>query len=79
MPLIMFVSSSFNTYVNLPKKKRLSHQHTHTHKVQRTRSFINLNCLTYMSGYAFIYSDSKLKINPNGPLMWTYMMMPTYN
>ena len=22
MPLIMFVSSSFNTYVNLPKKKR---------------------------------------------------------
>jgi hypothetical protein len=24
-----------------------------------------------MSGYALIYSDSKLKINPNGPLMWT--------
>jgi len=23
MPLIMFVSSSFNTYVNLPKKKIL--------------------------------------------------------
>jgi len=23
MPLIMFVSSSFNTYVNLPKKKRI--------------------------------------------------------
>ena len=22
MPLIMFVSSSFNTYVNLPKKKK---------------------------------------------------------
>jgi hypothetical protein len=24
MPLIMFVSSSFNTYVNLPKKKDFS-------------------------------------------------------
>ena len=24
MPLIMFVSSSFNTYVNLPKKKSSS-------------------------------------------------------
>ena len=26
MPLIMFVSSSFNTYVNLPKKKELKMQ-----------------------------------------------------
>ena len=31
-----------------------------------------------MSDYALIYSDSKTKINPNGPFMWTYMM-PTYN
>jgi hypothetical protein len=34
---------------------------THTHKVRQIRSFINLNCLTYMSGYAFIYTDSRLK------------------
>jgi hypothetical protein len=34
---------------------------THTHKVRQTRSFINLNCLTYMSGYAFIYTNSRLK------------------
>jgi hypothetical protein len=26
MPLIMFVSSSFNTYVNLPKKKYFDSQ-----------------------------------------------------
>jgi hypothetical protein len=39
----------------------LTHTHTHTHKVQQTRSFINLNCLTYMSDYAFIYTNSRLK------------------
>jgi hypothetical protein len=33
-----------------------THTHTHTHKVRQTRSFINLNYLTYMSGYAFIYT-----------------------
>jgi hypothetical protein len=38
-----------------------THTHTHTHKVRQTRSFINLNCLTYMSGYAFIYIHSRLK------------------
>jgi hypothetical protein len=27
MPLIMFVSSSFNTYVNLPKKKKMNIYH----------------------------------------------------
>jgi hypothetical protein len=46
-------------------EERLSHQHTHTHtythKVRQIRSFINLNCLTYMSGYAFIYTNSRLK------------------
>jgi hypothetical protein len=36
------------------------HTHTHTHKVRQTRSFINLNCLTYMSDYAFIYTNSRL-------------------
>ena len=42
-------------------KGRLYHQHTHTHKVRQTRSFIKLNCLTYMSGYAFIYTNSRIK------------------
>jgi len=26
-----------------------------------SQQFINLNSLTYMSGYAFIYNDSRLK------------------
>jgi hypothetical protein len=34
---------------------------THMEKVRKTRNFINLNCLTYMSGYAFIYTNSRLK------------------
>jgi len=34
---------------------------THRHKVRQTKSFINLNGLTYMSGDDFIYIDSKLK------------------
>jgi len=30
-------------------------------KMRQIRCFINLNCLTYMSCYAFIYTDSRLK------------------
>ena len=41
---------------------RLSYQQTtHAHKVRQTKSFININCLTYMSGYDFIYTNSRLK------------------
>ena len=41
------------------KEERVSHKHTH--KVQQTRSFINMNYLIYMSTYAFIYARSILK------------------
>jgi hypothetical protein len=41
---------------------------TNTQQVRQTRSFINLNYLTYMSGYAFIYTDSRLKQTLIDPL-----------
>ena len=41
---------------------------TNTQQVRQTRSFINLNYLTYMSGYAFIYTDSRLKQTLMDPL-----------
>jgi hypothetical protein len=46
---------------------------TNTQQVRQTRSFINLNYLTYMSGYAFIYTDSRLKqtlMDPLCGLIW---------
>ena len=51
---------------------------THTHKVRQTRCFINLNSLTYMSGYAFIYITQDLNKPLWTPLRWTYIK-PTYN
>ena len=39
---------------------------THRHKVRQTKSFININCLTYMSGYDFFILTLDLN-KPNRP------------
>ena len=41
MPLIMFVSSSFNTYVNLPKKKKKQTNAKVTKMTQTTAKYQN--------------------------------------
>jgi hypothetical protein len=64
----LFFSSLENQWM-----KSIYLTNTHTHKVWQTRSFINLNCLTYMFGYAFIYTDSRLKqtlMDPLYGLIW---------
>jgi hypothetical protein len=55
----LFFDKSFFSSLENHGRKIISP--THTHKVWQTRNFINLNCLTYMSGYAFIYTNSRLK------------------
>ena len=57
----LFFDKSFFSSLENHGRDIISPTHTHTHKVRQTRSFINLNCLPYMSVYALIYSDSKLK------------------
>jgi len=49
----LFFDKSFFSSLENHEREIISptHTHTHTHKVRQTRSFINLNCLTYMSGY----------------------------
>jgi hypothetical protein len=51
----LFFDKSFFGSLENHGREIISPTHTHTHKVRQIRSFINLNCLTYMSGYAFIY------------------------
>jgi hypothetical protein len=67
MPLIMFVSSSFNTYVNLPKKKE-----SDLSKINRLRGIILLIpivlvpwdrfplCHSYQTYFGFPGSDLNL-------------------
>jgi hypothetical protein len=55
-------------FSSLENQGRESISPTHTHKMWQTRSFINLNCLTYMSGYPFIYINSRLKQTLMDPL-----------
>jgi hypothetical protein len=62
---LLFDKSFFSSLEN-HGREIISPTHTHTHKVRQTR-IIDLNCLTYMSGYGFIYANTRLKINPNGP------------
>jgi hypothetical protein len=62
----LFFDKSFFSF--LKKHKRESIPLTHTHKVQQTRIFINLNYLTYISDYVFIYIDSRLKQTLMNPL-----------
>jgi len=57
----LFFDKSFFSSLENHGREIISPTHTHTYKVRQTRSFINLNCLTYMSGYAFIYTNSRLK------------------
>ena len=57
----LFFDKSFFSSLENHGREIISPRHTHTHKVRQTRSFINLNCLNYMSGYAFIYANSRLK------------------
>ena len=55
----LFFDKSF--FSSLENHGREIISQTHTDKVRQTVSFINLNCLSYMSGYAFIYTNSRLK------------------
>jgi hypothetical protein len=57
----LFFDKSFFISLKNHRMEIISPTHTHTHKVRLTRSFINLSCLTYMSGYGFIYTNSRLK------------------
>jgi hypothetical protein len=55
----LFFDKSF--FSSLENRGREIISPTNTHKVRQTRSFINLNCVTYMSGYVFIYTNFRLK------------------
>ena len=57
----LLFDKSFCSSLENHGREIISSTHTHTHKVHQTRSVINLNCLTYMFGYAFIYTNSRLK------------------
>jgi hypothetical protein len=56
--LLFFDTSFFVLYRTM--EGRLSHQHIHIQSTTN-KKFINLNSLTYMSGYAFIYINTRLK------------------
>ena len=56
----LFFDKSFFSSLENHEREIISPTHTHTHKVWQIRSFINLNCLTYMSDCA-IYTNSRLK------------------
>jgi hypothetical protein len=71
----LFFDKSFFSSLENHGREIISPTHTHTHKVRHTRSFINLNCPTYMSGYSNLHV-SFIHVQPNGPPLGGRILSP---